>query len=428
MTVEDRLRQAMRAESEGVDVDPEAWSKVQAGVRRHRVRRTVGASVLSVAALFAVVVGVVSLLADGDGEQVIVPADSSTSTTEPEPGTTTTLPPSDDEAAFPGLWPFTSQDAVDAYMTDPGVGMFFDAEATALEFAREYLGMLDPVATSTFEGWSGTIDVSPKPGAPMTTSVEVTKRRADGPYFVTGATTANILVDRPEPMQVVGQTIQLTGTSTAFEANVIVEVRQDGQPRGEHLGQSFVMGGANGEMGPFAGNITIDAPTAAAGAVIFTTESAEDGSLQEATVVRVVFADAANDDVEFSVFFHRDEELVEIRREAPRSTGVLRLALESLFRGPDDDEGDDLSSFFSEETAELLAGVNLRADGTAVVDLADTVANASSSTGSKLFLEALDATVFQFSTVERIEYRLRGSCDDFWEWLQLGDCRLVDRS
>jgi hypothetical protein len=70
---------------------------------------------------------------------------------------------------------------------------------------------------------------------------------------------------------------------------VTVEVRQDGQAAGENLGESFVMGGANGEFGPFAGDITIEPPTAAAGAVVFTTLSAEDGSVQEATVVRVAF-------------------------------------------------------------------------------------------------------------------------------------------
>jgi hypothetical protein len=87
----------------------------------------------------------------------------------------------------------------------------------------------------------------------------------------------------------VGTTITVGGTSTAFEANVTVEVREDGQAEGENLGRSFVMGGANGEMGPFAGDVTIESPTAAAGAVVLTTESAEDGSVQEATVVRVVF-------------------------------------------------------------------------------------------------------------------------------------------
>ena len=101
---------------------------------------------------------------------------------------------------------------------------------------------------------------------------------------------AAIRVDVPRPMATVGGTVVVAGTSTAFEATVEVEVRQDGQGPGEALGQGFVMGGSNGEMGPFRGEVAIDPPASAAGAVLLTTSSAEDGTVQQATVVRVVFA------------------------------------------------------------------------------------------------------------------------------------------
>jgi hypothetical protein len=42
-----------------------------------------------------------------------------------------------------------------------------------------------------------------------------------------------------------------------------------------------------GEITPFSTVVTFDAPTAAAGAVVLSTFSAEDGRLWEATVVRV---------------------------------------------------------------------------------------------------------------------------------------------
>ena len=428
MTTEEQLRRAMRAEAERVEIEPRAWTAVQARVRRHRARRTIGASVLTAAALVAAVVGVGSLLADGDDRRVHTVGPG------PSAGSTTTVPPAETEGTFPGIWPFTSQRAVDDYLADSGVGMFLDGEATALEFAREYLGMPDPVTTHGFvvlDDATGEVEVLPRRRTPMTTTIKVHRfGGAHGAYSVVDVNADNIEVDRPESGQQVGTTIVLTGRSTAFEANVTVEVRQDGQLPGEHLGRSFVMGGANGEMGPFAGDITIAPPTAAAGAVILATESAEDGIVQEATVRRVRFAerqDAAGL-LRFSVFFHRDEELVEVGRESGRTVGVLRAAMEALFRGPmPDEDGGRLSSPFSAATADLLAGVNLRPDGTAVVDLADTVPNASSSTGSARLLEELDATAFQFSTVERIEYRLHGDCDAFWAWLQYGDCRLVER-
>jgi hypothetical protein len=69
-------------------------------------------------------------------------------------------------------------------------------------------------------------------------------------------------------------------------------------------------------------------------------------------------------------------------------------------------------------------------DGGAVVDhddLRKTIPNASSSAGSAMLLAELDATVFQFRSVTSVEYRLAGSCRDFGEWLQFGDCQVRTR-
>jgi spore germination protein GerM len=185
------------------------------------------------------------------------------------------------------------------------------------------------------------------------------------------------------------------------------------------------MGGANGEMGAFAGEVPIDEPSTSTGAVVLSTSSAEDGALQEATVVPVRFERA--DAVTYSVFFHRDEELVEVRRNGPKTSGVLRQALEALVAGPRPGDGDGLSSLFSAETADVLAGVSIR-DGTAIVDLAYAVNGSSTAAGGAMFLDELDATIFQFPTVERIEYRLEGSCEAFWENMQVGSsCPLRER-
>ena len=81
--------------------------------------------------------------------------------------------------------------------------------------------------------------------------------------------------------------VTLDGTSTAFEATVPVEVREDGNPT--PLGSGFVMGGANGEFGPFHDTLAFDVPTADGGALVFFTRSAEDGSIIEAAVLRVFF-------------------------------------------------------------------------------------------------------------------------------------------
>jgi hypothetical protein len=43
-----------------------------------------------------------------------------------------------------------------------------------------------------------------------------------------------------------------------------------------------------------------------------------------------------------------------------------------------------------------------------------------------MLLQELNGTVFQFPEIRSVEYRMEGSCDLFWEWLQYG-CRVVAR-
>jgi hypothetical protein len=50
------------------------------------------------------------------------------------------------------------------------------------------------------------------------------------------------------------------------------------------------MGGSMGEMGPFDGSVTFAPPSAAYGALVFYTVSAENGHVWEASVLRVEFA------------------------------------------------------------------------------------------------------------------------------------------
>jgi len=392
-------------------------------------RRTiVGVAVLLAALAIAAVVAV----------SITAPTDETTTstTTLPEAGlspSTTAVPaaPAPSEP-FAGIWPFTSDRQVDVYRADPGTGMFFNAEATTLEFARVYLGMPEPLATTVATGSGGTAEVAVRARgrSPMVTRVQVRRfGGAEGPYAVVGTTTDNIRIDRPTSGELVGSPVPLKGQGRAFEGNIEVEVRQDGQARGSFLGRGIVTGRGDGELGPFNAVLSIKAPTAAAGAVVFLTTSAEDGAVQEATVVRVLFSEAAPTAgrVRFAVFFHRGEQLVRFDREVAPTLAVLRSALQSLLRGPLPADGPDVSSPFSERTADLLAGVALQSDGTAVVDLGAEVPNASTSAASRLLLDELDSTVFQFPTVTRVEYRLRGSCDAFWEWLQLGGCRISER-
>lgn len=130
---------------------------------------------------------------------------------------------------------------------------------------------------------------------------------------------------------------------------------------------------------------------------------------------------------EVRVWFTRGEEPVPVARAVPEAGP--RAALEALLRGPTPAEREDgLGSWFSDSTAGALRGLDLQ-DGFLVVDfegLDRLIPNASSSLGSALLLVALDSTLFQFPTVDSVEYRLDGSCGAFGEWLQT-DCEGVRR-
>jgi spore germination protein GerM len=114
----------------------------------------------------------------------------------------------------------------------------------------------------------------------------------------------------------------------------------------------------------------------------------------------------------------------------PDAVPRLRAALEWLVRGPTTAEGAaGIRSWFSEKTAGSLREVEVDTTGRAVVDFHDLrplIPNASSSFGSTMLLQELNGTVFQFPEIRSVEYRMEGSCDLFWEWLQYG-CRVVAR-
>lgn len=135
-----------------------------------------------------------------------------------------------------------------------------------------------------------------------------------------------------------------------------------------------------------------------------------------------------------AVVFSRGEEPRPVRRPVPADStngpAGLRAALERLLRGPTaEEQSDGIDSWFSEETAGVLETVTVDSAGRAVVgfgDLPSRIPNASSSAGSRMLLQQLNGTVFRVPGIQSVEYRVEGSCDRFWEWLQY-DCRVVER-
>ncbi|HVF13791.1 MAG TPA: GerMN domain-containing protein [Acidimicrobiales bacterium] len=204
---------------------------------------------------------------------------------------------------FPGIWPFTSQAEMDAYLSG-GDRTFTTPAETARQFAIRYVGVRDPaiigpptvasgglvevkVGFTTGEG--GIPIADPRPSM----SVFLMAGNADGdqgPWTVVSATSPEIVVESPGDRAQVSSPVAVRGRNNTFEGNVEVQVREDGMLFDESLGSGPVTGGM-GELTPFAGEIAFRSPTEAAGAIVFFDRAMADGQgVVRATVVRVAFA------------------------------------------------------------------------------------------------------------------------------------------
>lgn len=501
MSADDDLRHSLRAEADRYDPVDDGWAGISAGVRAGRRRRRIQAGALGGLAASGLVLAI-GLTAGGGGTDVdagreLVPAGtteeelgSTTSTTEAPttraptttapttapvagPGFTTTTPPTTAPAAagpFAGIWPFASQEAVDAH--EDGDTRFGDPASTAESFARDYVGMLDPAVGEPQPAGEGAVTVEVRQrgedGEPLADPATVVSLRSyvapGGPVWTAvGARSASVVLDEPAAGAAVTSPLAVRGRATGYEGTVVAEVRAAGMTSGQLLGQQVGIAGGGGELGPFALEVPFDPPSGGTGALLVTTDSGRDGvGVWEASVVRVVFGETAAgpapdpgrtdcrvaapageptaEQMDVTVFFvcdaavaagdPLDAAMVPVVRRVPRDAGVLGATLRAFLAGTAAEEDDErgLSAFTDHPDTEVRVSISA---GAAIVDfdasLTDAANGASTSTGQALFQGALNRTVFQFSTVERIEYRIDGSCDAFWQWQQAGACRLVTR-
>lgn len=234
--------------------------------RRRRVVWIAGIVVV-VLAVGAVVVLVTR--DDGDGTDR-----AATTTTRTQPLPATTIP----GAPSTAVWPPASSTVV-----------YHDPVAAAKGFAVDYVGFTDPVVGEFRAGDSRSGEVSVRPDATgPETIVLVRQLGTAGTWSVLGSQTANLLPSVPVALASISSPVTLRGTSTAFEATVNVEIREDGNS--QPLAKTTFMGGSNGQMGPYEATIAYAPPHATSGAVVLFTISPKDGHIAEATVVRVRFA------------------------------------------------------------------------------------------------------------------------------------------
>src|ERR1035437_4793983 len=197
------------------------------------------------------------------------------SVSTPPTSTTSTLGPVTQPAT--AIWPFVST-----------VTRFGDPVKAAQAFATVYLGFVNPIMGVFEQGdsRSGEVLVKETPTGPVTT-IMVRQLTAANSWWVPGASCTDIVVTAPSWSERISSPVVLQGRSTAYEAVVNVDFREDGSLT--PLQSDTVMGGSMGVMRPFSKSVSFALPSTPRGALLFRTLSAKDGHVIEASVIRVAF-------------------------------------------------------------------------------------------------------------------------------------------
>jgi len=118
-----------------------------------------------------------------------------------------------------------------------------------------------------------------------------------------------------------------------------------------------------------------------------------------------------------------------VYRAVPDTGLVLTTTMREMTNGLEPGEAElGFKSPFPESASGSFLGVSI-VEGRAVVEFTNGIfpEGVDTAEGAQIFLSTLNANVFQFDTVQEIEYRLGGSCDAFWQQLG-GSCEVITRS
>lgn len=118
-----------------------------------------------------------------------------------------------------------------------------------------------------------------------------------------------------------------------------------------------------------------------------------------------------------------------VYRAVDTEGGLLTRTMQELVAGPTPEErADGFRSTFSRATGGAVLSVT-RDGGAVTVDLRDLgpmPGLAVSGEGAEL-MASLNSTLFQHDVAASIEYRIEGSCERFWQYFDIDECRVVTR-
>ena len=116
-----------------------------------------------------------------------------------------------------------------------------------------------------------------------------------------------------------------------------------------------------------------------------------------------------------------------VQRELDADGGILTATMDAFVAGPNAlQRADGFRSLFSAATADAILSVN-SLEGSVVVDLRDLgpLPSLTDPANAASFVADLNNTMFQHDDVLAIDYRVEGSCDRFWAYLNDTECHLI---
>ncbi len=151
------------------------------------------------------------------------------------------------------------------------------------------------------------------------------------------------------------------------------------------------------------------------------------------TVFATVAFGQKGETMTIKLYFHSDKldpewvdcnKVYPVTRTIPKTAAVASAALEELLKGPTMEESKSFSGFAPAETNGIVKSVKVK-NGAAFVNFTKVVyqqmGNATTSCGGGFF-SMVDATLMQFPTIKKVYYAIEESTNDFYEWVQVGEC------
>ena len=134
------------------------------------------------------------------------------------------------------------------------------------------------------------------------------------------------------------------------------------------------------------------------------------------------------------LYFHKEKlnpgmedcnKVFPVTRRIPKTTAVATATLQELLKGTTkEEEAKKFSSFSPEETAGIFKSVSVK-NRAAYVNFTKRVylqmGNATTSCGGGFFA-MVEETLYQFPTIKKVYYAIEGNSNDFYDWVQVGDC------